>query len=726
MPLRRFPVPADEPQRLEALRSYRLDGPAPEAEFDHVARLAADIFEVPTALVSFVEENQQFFKARLGFDACETSRDVSFCAHALMGDDVLVIPDARADERFALNPLVTGHPFIRFYAGAPIVTPGGQRLGSVCIIDNAPRASLTDREQRILQGLAKVVVDHLERRRLDVVRRAAMKMASTTPDAIVCSDESGTITFWNAAAERIFGFSRVEAIGMPLTSIVPPEFRAGHEAGMARVLAGGERRLAGKTVEIRGQRQDGLQFPIELSLATWKDGEQLQVGSIIRDVSERHHARERMRYLTHFDRLTDLPNRAQFLERVDETLTTSGRFTLLKVGLDRFKAINGTMGMAVGDLVLAEAARRIREAAGLGAFVARLGADEFGVLVSGSDDPIAADAIGQGLLQHLGEPFRVGGSVCHLGASIGIVLCPGLSHFDLADAALKAALLALQHAKMAGGRRCEVFQPQFGRQADDRHQIEEELRQAFARDEFELHFQPQVTLPDARLVGAEALLRWRHPLRGLLSPAVFLSILETSAMAVDVGRWILRRGCAFAAEAASRSTPIRVGVNLFAAQLRDAAFFDDVLTALASTGLPSHLLELEITETTVLGLDESVIAPLRRLRDLGVKIAFDDYGTGYASLSLLKRYPLTRLKIDREFVRDLNTDADDAAIVKAVLAMGASLGLEVIAEGIETAEQATTLAAFGCQEAQGFRFGKPVPAAAFRQLLAAASECIAA
>ena len=726
MPPRRYPQPADERQRLEALRSYRLDGPVPEAEFDHIVRLAVDIFDVPTALVSFVEEDQQFFKARVGFAACETSRDVSFCAHALMSDDVLVIPDARADERFATNPLVTGHPFIRFYAGAPIVTPAGHRLGSVCIIDTTPRAPLMEREQRVLQGLAKVVVDHLERRRLDLVRHAAMKMASTTPDGIVCSDENGTISFWNAAAERMFGFSRVEAVGMPLTGIIPLEFRAGHEAGMARVMAGGERRLAGKTVEIRGQRRNGEQFPIELSLATWKDGDRLQVGSIIRDVSERHQAREQMRYLTHFDRLTDLPNRAQFLEKVNEALTTSGRFTLLQMGLDRFKAVNSSMGMAVGDLVLTEAARRIVAAGGPDTFVARLGADEFGILVADGDDPIAADIVGHELLRRMNEPFHVGGSVCHLGASIGIVLCPGLSHFEVADAALKAALLALQQAKMAGGRRCEVFYPQLGRQADDRHRIEDELRQAFARDEFELHFQPQVTLPDARLVGAEALLRWRHPLRGLLSPAVFLPILETSDMAVEVGRWILRRGCSFAAEAAADGTPIRVGVNLFAAQLRDPDFFNDVLAALASTGLPNHLLELEITETTVLGLDESVIAPLRRLRDLGVKIAFDDYGTGYASLSLLKRYPLTRLKIDREFVRDLETDPDDAAIVKAVLAMGASLGLEVIAEGIETEEQAMALAAFGCREAQGYRFGRPVPATAFQQRLSPASDSAAA
>ena len=726
MPPRRYPQPADERQRLEALRSYRLDGPVPEAEFDHVVRLAVDIFDVPTALVSFVEEDQQFFKARVGFTACDTSRDVSFCAHALMSDDVLVIPDARADERFATNPLVTGHPFIRFYAGAPIVTPAGHRLGSVCIINTEPRAPLTEREQRVLQGLAKVVVDHLERRRLVLVSRAALCMAAATPDAIICSNDAGTITFWNDAAERIFGFTRAEAIGAALVKLVPDEYVTDHHAWMKALLAGDETSIPRDAIEVRAQRRDGSQFPIEISVAAWTEGGRQNVGSIVRDLSDRDQARERMRYLTHFDRLTDLPNRIEFLEKVDEALTTSGRFTLLKVGLDRFKAINGSMGMAVGDLVLSEAARRVVVAGGAGAFVARLGADEFGILVAGSDDPIAADIVGHELLRRMNEPFHVGGSVCHLGASIGIVLCPGLSHFAVADAALKAALLALQQAKKAGGRRCAVFQPHLSRQADDRHRIEDELRQAFARDEFELHFQPQVTLPDARLVGAEALLRWRHPLRGLLSPAVFLPILETSDVAIDVGRWILRRGCSFAAEAVAGGTPIRVGVNLFAAQLRDAAFFDDVLAVLASTGLPNHLLELEITETTVLGLDENVIDPLRRLRDLGVKIAFDDYGTGYASLSLLKRYPLTRLKIDREFIRDLDTDPDDAAIVKAVIAMGASLGLEVIAEGIETEEQAMALAAFGCREAQGYRFGRPVPATAFQHLLSPASDSAAA
>ncbi len=726
MPPQRYPLPNDEQQRLEVLRSYRLEVSSPASEFDHVVQLAADLFEVPTALVSFVEEHQQFFKARVGFEACETSREVSFCAHALMSDEVLVIPDARYDARFADNPLVVGPPFIRFYAGAPIVTPDGHRLGSVCVIDTEPRAHLSQRQLSLLRSLAKIVTDHLEKRKLDIVRQAAMSMAAATPDAIVCADDAGTITFWNEAAERMFGYAKREAIGRPLTLIVPAAFRGGHEAGMARIAAGGERRLAGKTVEIRGQRQDGTEFPLELSLATWQDGDRTHVGSIIRDVSERHRSQERVRQLTHHDRLTGLPNRTRFLEMVDEALNRVGRFTLLMIGLDHFKAVNGSLGMAAGDLVLVAAARRVMEAAGSDAFVARLGADEFGILVTGSDDLVAASSVGRRVMERLCAPFGVDGATCHIGASVGIVLCPGLSHFEAADQALKAALLALQHAKREGGRRCEMFRPQMGHQAEERRRVEGELRSALARGEFELHFQPQVTIPDGRIVGAEALLRWRHPERGLLSPATFLAVLEACDIALEVGHWILRQACCFAADAAAAGTPIRVGVNLFAVQLKQVDFFDDVMAALAFAGLPPQLLELEITETTVLGLDDGIIDPLRRLRNLGVGIAFDDYGTGYASLSLLKRYPLTRLKIDREFVRDLESDPDDAAIVKAVVALGASMGLEVIAEGIETPEQAIALVAFGCKDAQGYLFGKPTPAVDFVALIAEHAEPVAA
>jgi PAS domain S-box-containing protein/diguanylate cyclase (GGDEF)-like protein len=722
MSLPTFPVPEEDRRRVEILGSYQLDGSTPEAAFDHVVQQAVDIFQVPTAMVSFVERDRQFFKARIGFAACSTSRDTSFCAHALISDDVMVVPDARADDRFARNPLVVGEPFIRFYAGSPIVVPGGHRLGTVCLIDTEPRDPLTEREVRILRGLARTVVDHLERRRLLLVSRAAMRMAAATPDAIVCSDDAGVITFWNDAAERIFGHPRDEVIGAPLAMLVPDEFLGNHHAWMRELLSGHAVPSREPALEVRAKRRDGTQFPIEISVATWKQGDRRHVGSIVRDLSERDQARERVRFLTHFDRLTDLPNRVAFLEQVEKTLRMVGRFTLMKVGLDRFKALNGTMGMAAGDLILIEAARRIRTMTGPDAFSARLGGDEFGILIPGGGDPVAAGLVAERVLRQIEAPFQVGASHCRVDASIGVVTCSDPSHFDDADAAMKAALLALLHAKANGGRRHTSFTLQLGRQADERRAMEEELRGAQSRGEFELHFQPQVTLPDARVVGAEALLRWRHPVRGLLSPAVFLPVLEASDIATDVGRWIVARSCSFAAEMAAGGRPITVGVNLFAAQLRDATFHDDVVAALEAAGLPDGRLELEITETTVLSLDEATIEPLRRLRARGVGVAFDDYGTGYASLSLLKRYPLTRLKIDREFVRDLETDTDDAAIVRAVIALGSSLGLDVIAEGIETTEQAAVLAGYGCPQAQGYLFGRPMPAREFAAFVSAAHD----
>jgi predicted signal transduction protein with EAL and GGDEF domain len=374
--------------------------------------------------------------------------------------------------------------------------------------------------------------------------------------------------------------------------------------------------------------------------------------------------------------------------------------------------------MAAGDTVLKETADRILEVIGPGAFVARLGADEFAVLLRDTSDMRQAKSVCDAILPAFSEPFHVHGSNCHLGVSIGVVLCCEQSSFEDANAVLKSSLLALHQAKKEGGRRYKFFRPQLLQEAEDRRRLDEELRLAFVRGEFELHFQPQLRLDTRRIVGAEALLRWRHPTRGLLGPSAFLVALENSDIAIDVGRWIINTACAFAADLTATGTPIRVGLNLFSAQLHDETLYSTVTVALATHYLPPHLLELEITETTVLGFDENIVDPLRQLRKLGVGIAFDDYGTGFGSLSLLKRYPLTRLKIDIEFVRGLLTDPDDAAIVKAVLGLGRSMGFHVTAEGVETEEQAKRLRSLRCEEVQGFLFGKAMTAAQFRARLA--------
>jgi EAL domain-containing protein (putative c-di-GMP-specific phosphodiesterase class I) len=284
---------------------------------------------------------------------------------------------------------------------------------------------------------------------------------------------------------------------------------------------------------------------------------------------------------------------------------------------------------------------------------------------------------------------------------------------------MASADLALSRAKAEGGGRYEFFQAGFRQQVSARRTLEEELRRAFGNGEFELYYQPQVRLSDGVIEGAEALLRWQHPERGLLLPGAFLPTLDRMSLAAAVGEWTIDTGCAFAAGLPGRGLPgIRLGVNLFAAQFRSGNLVSSVTGALAQSGLPATDLELEITENIVLRHDDAMTGPLRELRSLGVGIAFDDYGTGYASLSMLKRFPLTRLKIDREFIRDLVADPDDAAIVRAVLALGQSLGFEVIAEGIETAEQAAFLVAHGCDEGQGYLYGRPMPGAQFASLLA--------
>ncbi len=712
-----YPIPPSERERLAALNEYGVVGTPPEPEFDHVAKLATEIFGVPTALISFVEKDRQTFKARVGFEAAETSRDASFCAHTIVKNDVMVIPDAMSDERFRNNPLVTAAPSIRFYAGAPLTTSDGHNIGSICIIDNKPRDPLSPEQVQNLKRLAQVTMDHLERRRFNDLKRAAFSFAAATPDALVGIDAERRITFWNPAAAGMFGYSRREIAGQTVDHLIPAESLS----PFLKLLEPDDRACTRqqRSAELFARKKDGAKLPIELSVARWEEDGQAHHGLILRDVSQRHLMQDHLRYLTSFDRLTDLPNRSRFLEEIDEALRADLPFFILKIGLDKLGEINGTMGMAAGDRVLKQTAERIGKAAGDGVIVARLGGDEFGVLAEGMTFETVAAAI----LNAFQDPFMVSGLVAYVGASIGAVQCLGEQTFEDANAVLKAALLALHEAKSKGGGVCELFRADMGRKADEQRRIADDLRRAFAAGEFELFFQPQVDLYTREVVGAEALLRWRHPERGLLPPAAFLPVLEISSIAVDVGRWIIRSACGFAKELANQGVELQMGVNLFAAQLRDGSLENDISSALSESGLPAHMLELEITETTVLGLEDDVVAPLRAIRDAGVGIAFDDYGTGFASLSLLKKYPLTRLKIDREFVRDIESDPDDGAIVRAVLALGESLGLEVIAEGMETEAQADILKSLGCKRAQGYFFGKPMPADEFRmKILHTATE----
>lgn len=717
MNIRSYPVPTNERERLEALADFNLMDTPPEQEFDRLAELGARLFDVPTVLISLIAEDKQFFKARVGFDPCETSREISFCTYAIMQDDILFVPDALEDIRFNRNPLVVGPPHIRFYAGKPLVTAAGARIGTICLIDSQPREAFTPQDRKNLADLAALVMDRMEMRRLDFARTISQarfeNIAATSPDAIICSNERERITFWNKAAEKLFGYTAEEMSQLRSDVIIPDSWRKIYDAELQRLRNGERLQLEDQTIELSGLRKDGTEFPSEMSLSTWKEGNTASIGAIVRDITERKQNEERLFRLANIDALTDLPNRAAWRNCLEETLASGQLATILLFDLDRFKEVNDTLGHSAGDAVLREVAERLKAECPQAIMIARLGGDEFVALLPGANS-LSIPYIASSLVDRICEPFIFAGKRIEVGVSIGVSFSP--LHGSKAESVLGAADLALYKAKASGKGRYEVFSPALRQVALARREFEAELKQAFAEGQFELFYQPQVATGTGKAVGAEALIRWNHPTRGLLTPASFIDVLSEKQSAPEIGAWILRTACLQAASWQTLAPGIRVGVNLFQAQFRDGRLPVVVKEILNETRLPAAALELEIVENILLRNDDATRGLLEDLRQIGVGLAFDDYGTGYASLSLLKLYPVTRLKIDRSFIRDVTTDPEDAAVVRAIIYLGRSFGMEVIAEGVETEEQYAFLKEESCGEVQGYLFGKPVSATEFEAL----------
>ncbi|MBA9063708.1 diguanylate cyclase (GGDEF)-like protein/PAS domain S-box-containing protein [Methylobacterium fujisawaense] len=712
----RPPVLIEEDDRVAALAAYDLVDTVPAPAFTQIVSLATRLFDVPTAFVSLVDRSRQIFHAKVGLDLCETDREVAFCSHTIAQRDTLVVLDATLDPRFCDNPLVVGPPYIRFYAGIPLVAPSGHAVGTLCLVDTRPHHGFSAADQTILRNLADLALDRMELRRLQVAEQASharfLQIASTSPNGIVCADAAGHITFWNDAAEGLFGYCATEAVGQSIDLVVPERMRRGHDGGLHRIAAGGEPRLLGKTVELPARHRDGTEFPIELSLSRWEEQGQPAFGAIIRDIRERRANEERLFRLAHLDPLTELPNRAVLRERLTEIVTAMRAVSVLMFDLDGFKEINDSHGHATGDAALKAMAARLLACVRPIDTVSRLGGDEFVLIMPDIGDPLRAAAVAEAIITAVAEPFEHAGQTLRVGTSVGIALAP--AHGENADDLLSCADLALYQAKSEGRHCYRLFAPMLRERAQRTRTLRDELGRAVENDEFVLFYQPQVRMRDGALTGAEALIRWQHPERGLLAPGAFLDVLDKSRYAAQVGDWVLRTACrqavAWRAVGAAR---FRIGVNLCSAQVQRGDLAETVQVALAESGLQADGLELEITENIVLRHDAQLVVALRNLREVGVGIAFDDYGTGYASLSLLKRFPLTRLKIDRSFVTGKLASHQDMTIVRAILQLGHGFKLDVIAEGIETEAEYTRLRTKGCQEGQGYLFGKPMPADIF-------------
>ena len=439
------------------------------------------------------------------------------------------------------------------------------------------------------------------------------------------------------------------------------------------------------------------------------------------DITERRQADEQLKRVAHYDQLTGLPNRLLLQKELGRLLAGDGHdgpTSIALFDLDGFKDVNDTLGHTIGDELLIEVGERLMKVAqghDQLSRMCRLGGDEFVAIFPNCGDPRRIDEIVASMLNRLAEPFHINDHVLHLGASAGIAIAP--SDGSSVDELIANADLALYQAKSGGGRTHRFFLPVLRAQAHARRDLDLELRRAFAEDEFEIYFQPQIRIADHAVVGAEALLRWRHPTQGILAPGAFIETLAKSPIARDVSKWILREACERSAAWRAIGLPLgRIGVNLFPTQLHDEAMLKNIEDVLQETGLPAEVLELEITENVALDHKHATL-PLLKLRDKGVKLAFDDFGTGYASLSSLTRFPVSRIKIDRSFVREITSDANAAAIVRSLIAMAHNLGLEVIAEGVETSAQATFLLNEQCEEAQGFFYSKPLPAIEFEGYL---------
>jgi diguanylate cyclase (GGDEF)-like protein/PAS domain S-box-containing protein len=561
------------------------------------------------------------------------------------------------------------------------------------------------------------VAVHEDITELRKAERIAHRLFETSLDLILVTDRRGNIIQVSPSALATIGYHPEEMIGRCAREFVYPDDL---DSVREEMRAGRRGRLT-RSFETRYVHRDGRIVTLAWT-GIWSEPDQRHF-FIGRDMTERKAAEEKLRHLAHYDQLTGLPNRITLHEDLEsmadrEAAAFRSPTSIARFDLDDFKNINDTLGHAVGDQVIEEVARRLTQVAADVARVYRLGGDEFVALFAGCGDPRIVGETVDAMLERIAERMEINGQLLYIGASAGVAIAPGDA--SNGDELLANADLALFEAKTAGGRGYRLFLPVLRAKAHARRELDTELRRAFSENEFELYFQPQLRLRDGAVVGAEALLRWRHPERGIVGPGTFIEAISESPIVLDVGRWILNTACKTAAAWRDAGhPPMRIGVNLFPAQFRDGTLEADVAEALRQSGLPAEALELEITENIALGHDDTVLALLRALREKGVKFAFDDFGTGFASLSYLTRYPISRIKIDQSFVRRISARTENTAIVRSIIVMAHNLGLEVVAEGVETPAQAEFLQAEGCDEVQGFLYSKPVTDDEFQEFLRA-------
>jgi diguanylate cyclase (GGDEF)-like protein/PAS domain S-box-containing protein len=521
-------------------------------------------------------------------------------------------------------------------------------------------------------------------------------------DAILITDHDYRVVAVNQAFTDITGFPAQEIVGAEV-----PSLRGGvHDSAFYQQIWDYVAAHDHWEGEVWSMRRNAEEYPVWVALTAIRDSDNRIANymAILSDITDRKRVEEHTRHLAEHDFLTDLPNRVLFLDRLHQALATARRrntkLAVMFLDLDRFKAINDSFGHQVGDSVLKEVAARLSKCVRGVDTVSRQGGDEFVVILADIGGVDQAAHVAGSVMQAVSQPIAIGEHEIGLSVSIGISICP--SDGEDVDTLLKNADVAMYHAKQNGRNAFQFFSPAMNAHVIERVQIENKLRLALANNEFVLEYQPEISIATGLTIGVEALIRWRHPERGLLLPDQFIPVAEECGLIVPIGEWVLRQACQQARTWRDRGFPVVVAVNLSSVQFIHNNLVGCVDEALRSSGLAPQFLDLEITEAVIMNGDDATIATVNALRQRGVALTIDDFGTGYSSLSHLRRFPLSKLKIDRSFVDDITRDPADAAIIPAIIAVARSLKLRVIAEGVETAEQLRFLQQHGCDEYQGY------------------------
>ncbi len=728
-----YPVPEHEADRIKALHRLDILDTESEAAFDRVVRVAQQVFDVPNAAVTFVDEDRQWFKATCGLGISETPREDSFCAHVIDGAEVLVVEDARADDRFKGNPFALKTDGIRFYAGAPLTVEDDYRVGTLCVSGPTPR-SFSDADRTLLRRLADLVSGLLESRQRTYQVGYLTSALEQIEEAVVVTegepiDPPGPRIVWvNEAFLELTGYEREELVGNTPRMLQGPETDRETLDQVRSVL----KAQTSVKVEAVNYRKDGTPYTVEWTVTPVRDanGRLTHWVSAQRDVTERRAREDELEHRATYDQLTGLLGREALDQRLDAALAPNdadaddpaadpASGALLFMDLDRFKEVNDSLGHSAGDRLLQVVARRLRSAVRDGDVVARLGGDEFVVwLRSGQTEPEATD-VAHRILEAIGTPLDIDGQEVFVGASIGIV--PDLSQYESAEAALRDADVAMYEAKDAMTQDVAIHEPTMTEKVDTRLRMDAALRRGVEREEFEPFFLPIVGLEEGRLFGFEVLARWRRPDGELVSPGAFLDVAEETGLIVPIGHQVIDSACAVLHDLRStfnREWELSLSGNFSRQEFFQPDTKDFVATVLQRYDIGPSDFTMEITERAVGTGETTRWAEVQKLQSLGIRMEIDDFGTGYSSLQSLLKFPVDGFKLDRGLIDEVPESEAGTALVRSVLNLGRQLDLTVTAEGIETEEQLSLLRSFGCAYGQGYLLSPPVAADAVENMIA--------